>query len=170
MTNFVASCLFADGAAAAVVTGRPGTGARIVTTRSELLPGTQHIMGFELADGGLHVRLDRDIVPLLHRELPGLFERFLTPRGLSTRDLTFFALHPGGRRLLEVMEERMEISRDATVASWDVLRDYGNMSSATVLFVLERLLRTRRLQRGERGLLAAFGPGFSAEMALLQWN
>jgi alkylresorcinol/alkylpyrone synthase len=153
-----------------VVTGRPGAGAHIVDTRSELFPATQHIMGFDLRDGGFHIKLDRALVPLLEREFTGVLQRFLGPHGLSARDLRFFALHPGGRRLIEVMEEQLGVGREATFASWDVLRECGNMSSATVLFVLERVLRAAPPPTGALGLLAAFGPGFSAETVLLQWH
>lgn len=170
MANVVASALFADGAAAAVITGRPSDGPTIIATRSELFPSTQRIMGFDLRDGGFHIVLDRDLVPLLDREATGLVQRLLEPHGLTPRDLRFFALHPGGRRLLEVLEERLGIDHHQTFASWSVLRECGNMSSATVLFVLERLARERPPSPGELGLLAAFGPGFSAETLLLRWN
>jgi alkylresorcinol/alkylpyrone synthase len=181
MANVVASSIFGDGAAAAVVTGRPardGRGgvsaaapcAEILDTRSELFPDTQYIMGFDLRDGGFHIKLDRDIVPLLEREFDGLLERFLAPHHVARGDLGFFALHPGGRRLLEVMEQVLGVGRDKTFASWDVLRDHGNMSSVTVLFVLERLLREAPPRPGALGLLAAFGPGFSAETVLLRWG
>lgn len=170
VTNMVASAIFADGAAAAVVTSTPGDGITIVDSHSELFPGTQHIMGFELRDGGFHIKLDRELVSLLDREIASLVTRFLAPHRMTVRDLRFFALHPGGRRLLEVIESRLGLPREALHASWEVLREYGNMSSATVLFVLERLLRHRSFAPGDRGLLAAFGPGFSAEMLLLQWQ
>jgi alkylresorcinol/alkylpyrone synthase len=171
LTNLVASVLFADGAAAAVISGRPGgKGPRIIDSRSHLFPDTEHIMGFELQDGGLHIRLDRELAPLLERELSPALEDLLAPHRMTSNDLSFYVLHPGGRRLLEVMEEQMGIDRGATKASWDVLREYGNMSSATVLFVLEETLRRPPPPPGAYGLLAAFGPGFSSEMLLLQWS
>jgi alkylresorcinol/alkylpyrone synthase len=169
LTNLVASVLFADGAAAAVITDRDGAGPTVIDTRSELFPDTEHIMGFELMDGGLHIRLDRELAPLLEREMRGALAGLLAPHRMTPRDLGFFVLHPGGRRLLEVMQQQLGIDAEAARASWDVLRDYGNMSSATVLFVLERVLLQRH-SPGTRGLLAAFGPGFSAELLLLQWN
>jgi alkylresorcinol/alkylpyrone synthase len=179
MANIVASSIFGDGAAAAVVTGRrlardgdtaAVPGAEILDTRSELFPDTQYVMGFDLRDGGFHIKLDRDVVALLERELDGVLERFLAPHRVARGDLGFFALHPGGRRLLEVMEQMLGVGRDKTFASWDVLRDHGNMSSATVLFVLERVLREAPPRPGALGLLAAFGPGFSAETVLLRWS
>ncbi len=94
----------------------------------------------------------------------------LAPRRMTSRDLSFYVLHPGGRRLMEVMEEQLGVGRPKTAASWDVLRTYGNMSSATVLFVLEQTLRAAPPPMDSYGLLAAFGPGFSSEMLLLQWS
>jgi alkylresorcinol/alkylpyrone synthase len=79
-------------------------------------------------------------------------------------------LHPGGQRLLSYMEEELGASPWQVAPSWDVLRSYGNLSSASVLFVLNEWVSRGELKSGDRGLLAAFGPGFSAEMLLLQWN
>jgi alkylresorcinol/alkylpyrone synthase len=84
-------------------------------------------------------------------------------------DLTHFLLHPGGRKVLEGLQERLGLAPAQTALSWRVLRDYGNLSSATVLFLLHHFEREARPRAGEYGLLAAVGPGFSAELVLLQW-
>jgi alkylresorcinol/alkylpyrone synthase len=89
---------------------------------------------------------------------------------MALEDFEGFLFHPGGRKVLETAEEVLGIERRQIAYSWDVLRDYGNQSSASVLFVLDEWLRTRQVRRGGYGMLAAFGPGFSAETALLEWD
>ena len=91
-------------------------------------------------------------------------------RGLTRQQLTGFLLHPGGRKILAFAEEELGLTRDDTQPSWDVLRDYGNQSSASILFVLHEWLTKRRLPPEAYGILAAFGPGLSTELLLLQWS
>jgi alkylresorcinol/alkylpyrone synthase len=93
----------------------------------------------------------------------------LTRNGLDLRQLSIFVLHPGGKKILECVEEALDIRREATQPSWDVLRGYGNLSSATIIFVLDEWLRRRRPAVGEYGIAVGFGPGVSAELLLLQW-
>jgi len=94
----------------------------------------------------------------------------ILPRGLARAALSSFVLHPGGRKILAFIEEELGLSRADTQPSWDVLRDYGNQSSASVLFVLNEWLTRRQPPAGTHGVLAAFGPGLTSEMLLLGWN
>ena len=94
-------------------------------------------------------------------------EGFLGPRGLSRSDIRRFILHPGGRRVIEVMSEKLGLGPADLAATEAVLSEHGNMSSVTVLFVLDEILRRDRPEPGSLGLLGAFGPGFAAELALL---
>ena len=107
------------------------------------------------------------------RRIGGLVDDFLAQRSLTRNDIAAWVLHPGGQKLLAYMEQELGICRCKVQPSWDVLRDYGNLSSASVLFVLNAWMNAwmagKKLKTGDRGLLAAFGPGFSAEMLLLQW-
>jgi alkylresorcinol/alkylpyrone synthase len=170
MANMVSGALFGDGAAAALVTGRGGSGAEVLDTESYLFPRSYDTMGFDLRETGLHIVLSRNVGDLIRSETRGVGERLLERNGLSRADLRFFVLHPGGRKVLEVMEEELQIPRELTQPSWNVLAEYGNLSSATVLFVLDEWLTRRARSPGDHGLMAAFGPGFSAELLLLRWT
>lgn len=175
MTNLVAASIFGDGAAAAVVRGprasagfdRPGP--VLVDSLTHLYPATQYLMGFELKDGGFHIVLDRDVPHALRGRVRPLVETLCARHGVDPDGLRFCAIHPGGRRILEDLDADLGLA-GMTEPSWDVLRDYGNLSSATVLFVLDAVLRRQPPPAGSYGLLAAFGPGFSAELSLLRWE
>ena len=143
--------------------------ARVLATRSVLFPDSEELMGFDLGDGGLKIFLLPRVPRFLRAELPGRVADFLGAQGLALGDVTHFLLHPGGRKVLEGMEERLGLTREQTRLSWQVLRDYGNLSSATVLFLLHHFEREVQPAPGDYGLLAAVGPGFSAELVLLQW-
>lgn len=170
LANLVSCCLFADGAAAAVLTGRSARGLQITDARSHLIPNSLDAMGFDLRGSGLHIVLSKDVPQLVRDEIVSIANGLLERNGLTRTDLEFFLLHPGGQKLLSFVEEELRLTPEQTRASWHVQSEYGNLSSATVLFVMEEFLRQPPPAQGARGLLAAFGPGFSAEMALLQWN
>ena len=93
-----------------------------------------------------------------------------SPSGLARDDLSCFVLHPGGRKILDAVEEELGLTHHDIQPSWDVLRDYGNQSSASVLFVLDAWMARRRPPAGAHGVLAAFGPGLAAELLLLEWS
>lgn len=171
--NMVSSALFGDGAAATIVTRgaapSAGNGPRILGSQSHLFPNTIDAMGFELKEGGLHIVLSKDVPQLIRDVIRELVDKFLGSFGMKQSDLSAFVLHPGGQKLLQFIEEELGLDRTMTQYSWDTLRDYGNLSSASVLFVLQEWLTKGKVAPGERGLLAAFGPGFSAEMLMLEW-
>ena len=114
--------------------------------------------------------LSKDVPALLRSEIGALIDALAAQHGLGREHLTSFVLHPGGRKILGFIEEELGLSRADTQPSWDVLRDYGNQSSPSVLFVLEEWLTQRRPAAGTHGVLAAFGPGLTSEMLLLGWN
>ena len=175
MTNLVAASIFGDGAAACIVRGEraPGgirkPGPTLIDSTSHLYPESQYLMGFELKDGGFHIVLDRDVPHALKGRVRPLVDALCAKNGLAADELAFCALHPGGRRILEDLDADLGLS-GLTEPSWDVLREYGNLSSATVLFVLDEVLRRQAPPTGSYGLLAAFGPGFSAELSLMRWQ
>jgi alkylresorcinol/alkylpyrone synthase len=144
--------------------------ARVADTGSVFFPGTTHLMGFDLRNQGLHIVLDRQLAPFVRREVVSAVDGFLTPRGLRRRDIGRWILHPGGRRIIEVMAERLELTDEDLAPTEAVLAEHGNMSSVTVLFVLHEILRRHRPAPGTLGLLGAFGPGFAAELALLEFR
>ncbi len=169
--NVVSSALFGDGAVAVLLKGEPHKGKpRIMATESTLFPHTTAVMGFDLKDSGFHIVLSTEIPDLVRSEVPGLVTRFLDQHGYTVKDMTHFLLHPGGRRVLEGLVEALGITTAHADISRTILRDYGNLSSAAVLCILDRFLKTQQPQPEDLGLLLAFGPGFSAETVLLRWE
>ncbi len=174
-TNVVSTAIFGDGGAAAVLVGpahpRAAAGpVRVRDAESVFFPGTTHLMGFELRNQGLQIRLDKGLAPFVRRHIVPAVDGFLSPRGLSRADIRRFILHPGGRRVVEVMSEQLGLAPADLAATEAVLSEHGNMSSVTVLFVLDEILRRDRPAPGSLGLLGAFGPGFAAELALLEFQ
>ncbi len=167
--NLISSVLFGDGAAAAVVTGRPSAGPQILDTTSYLFPDSLGAMGFDLKESGFHIVLSKDVPQMIREKIKRLVGDFLARHSLTVEQIAAFVLHPGGQKLLNYMEEELGLCRCKTGFSWDVLRNYGNLSSASVVFVLQEWLTRKKMRAGEFGLMAAFGPGFSAEMLLLRW-
>lgn len=167
--HLISCALFGDGAAAAVVTGRGGEGPRIRFSRSHFFPHSLDAMGFDLRETGFHIILSKEVPSLIRSQIGDLLGGFLCKAGAGRDEITQFALHPGGQKLLSFVEEALVLEPAQTESSWYVLREFGNLSSATVLFVLKRMLETRQPKAGEKGILAAFGPGFTAEFSLLEW-
>lgn len=126
-------------------------------------------MGFDLRDSGFHIVLSKDVPQLIREKIRGLADDFLARNGLKRGDISAYLLHPGGQKLLSFMETELELTRTDTEISWDVLRRFGNLSSASVLFILQEWMARREMPPQSHGLLMAFGPGFTAEMLLLQW-
>jgi alkylresorcinol/alkylpyrone synthase len=172
--NLISAVLFGDGAAAVVITGRESPGPAILASESYLFPDSIDAMGFDLRDTGFHIVLAKEVPQLIRDRIGGLVDDFLAQRSLTRNDIAAWVLHPGGQKLLAYMEQELGMCHCKVQPSWDVLRDYGNLSSASVLFVLNAWMAGwmagKKVQAGDRGLLAAFGPGFSAEMLLLQWT
>lgn len=168
--NLISCVLFGDGAAAAIVTGRPAKGPAILDSRTYTFPQSLDAMGFDLRDGGFHIVLSKDVPQMIRERIQELVDQFLALHGLTRKAMSAFILHPGGQKLLSFVEEQLGLCRCDTQFSWDVLARYGNLSSATILFILHEWLTKRSMNAGDYGLAAAFGPGFSAELLLLQWS
>jgi alkylresorcinol/alkylpyrone synthase len=180
--NFVATALFADGAAAVLLAGRAATprlnghgplGERtaaprlqVVRAASRIRPDSLGVMGWDVNDDGLKVVFSRDIPRLVREWVGPEIESFLRGQGLGWNDISHLAFHPGGPKVLRSYEEELGLPASALEAAREVLADFGNMSSPTCLFVLERLLE-QGVSPGEKILVAALGPGFAAEMVLL---
>jgi alkylresorcinol/alkylpyrone synthase len=168
--NLISCVLFGDGAAAAVVTGRPATGPRILETETYTFPQSLDAMGFDLRETGFHIVLSKDVPQMIRERIRSVVDGFLDRSRLTRGAISAFILHPGGQKLLSYVEEQLELCRCDTQFSWDVLGQYGNLSSATILFILHEWLTKKTMKSGDYGLAAAFGPGFSAELLLLQWD
>jgi alkylresorcinol/alkylpyrone synthase len=167
--NLISAVLFGDGAAGVVVTGRNAPGPRILASECFLFPNSLGAMGFDLRDSGFHIVLSRDVPELIRERVKGLVDGFLGRQGLQRKDISAFLLHPGGQKLLSYMQAELELDRSDTEISWEILRRFGNLSSASVLFILNEWLVQKEMPPGSYGLAVAFGPGFTAEMLLLQW-
>jgi alkylresorcinol/alkylpyrone synthase len=168
--NLISSILFGDGAAAVVVTGQDKPGPRVLVTETYTFPDSLGAMGFDLRDSGFHILLAKDVPEMIGAEIKGLVYGFLERHGKTRQDIKGWILHPGGARLLGNVEQQLGLCKCDTQPSWDILANVGNLSSATILFILQEWLEKRPLKAGEHAMAAAFGPGFSAEFLLLQWN
>jgi len=168
--NLISSILFGDGAAAVVVTGKPASGPKILVSETYTFPDSLGAMGFDLRDSGFHILLAKDVPEMIGAKIRGLVDGFLERCGRKREDIKGWILHPGGARLLGNVEAELGLKKCDTQPSWDILSTVGNLSSATILFILQEWLQKRPLKSGEYALAAAFGPGFSAEFLLLQWT
>jgi alkylresorcinol/alkylpyrone synthase len=181
VANLISSGLFADGAAAVVVTGedfapqagevegRQSDGPRILATRSIFYPGTEEMMGWDVSERGFRIVLSTEVPTLIRENLGRDVDAFLADNGYSRSDLKNFVLHTGGPKVLQASEAALGLHNGELEASWASLRKVGNLSSASVLVVLEDVMRNRRPEPGTLGLLAAMGPGFCSELVLLEW-
>ena len=168
--NIIASGLFGDGAAAVVLDGGArNRGPRIVATRSVFYPGTERAMGWDVVDSGFKVVLSPAVPQLIRDNLRSDVDSFLQARGLRRQDIRHWICHTGGPRVLEAVEEALELPGPALRRSWESLQNIGNLSSASVLFVLSDLLASGEARPGDTGLLLAMGPGFCSELVLLEW-
>jgi alkylresorcinol/alkylpyrone synthase len=168
--NLISSILFGDGAAAVLVSGNGGSGPRILVSETYTFPDSLGAMGFDLRDTGFHILLAKDVPEMIGAKIKGLMDGFLERHGLVQKDIKGWILHPGGARLLGNVEIALGLTKCQTQPSWDILGNVGNLSSATILFILQEWLEKRPLNPGDIALAAAFGPGFSAEFLLLQWT
>ncbi|MEZ4386711.1 MAG: 3-oxoacyl-[acyl-carrier-protein] synthase III C-terminal domain-containing protein [Candidatus Krumholzibacteriia bacterium] len=168
-SNLVATALFADGAAAAVVTGDtvPGGGLEILGTQSRFYPDSLDVMGWTVLQKGLQVVFQRRIPDIVRDHAATDLGGFLARHGLALADVDAFLFHPGGAKVIEAYEAALGLAPTDLDWTRGVLRDYGNMSSTTVLFVIERYLAAHGSGRGGQGLVSALGPGFCSESLLL---
>jgi alkylresorcinol/alkylpyrone synthase len=169
--NIVAASLFGDGAAAVLIKGadRGGGCLRILRSTSLLQTKSAALMGWDFVDTGFRVVFSREVPDVISQLMPEALCPLLSDEQTTIDDIASFVFHPGGKKILNAYESFFSRTRDSFVQSYDVLRRYGNMSSATVLFVLDEAIRARPQAASALALLGAFGPGFSAELSLLRW-
>lgn len=166
-SNLIATALFSDGAAAAVVSPE-GEGPQLLASHSYLLEDSEDVMGWKVEDEGLRVVFSRSIPKIVRDVAPRVLTEAAAEAGLRPEALRHFVFHPGGAKVLDAYAEALGVDPERLEHARAVLRDYGNISSPTVLFVLERFLE-REPAREEAGLLMALGPGFSAESVVFRW-
>ena len=171
VANLIASGLFGDGAAAVVMAGgaRATVGPRVVATRSSFYRDTERVMGWDVSEEGFRVVLDASVPDVVRAHLGADVDAFLADLGLGRRDVDLWIAHPGGPKVLEAMTETLGLGPDDLEITWRSLREVGNLSSASVLLVLQETLERVAPEPGARGLLLAMGPGFCSELVLLEW-
>jgi alkylresorcinol/alkylpyrone synthase len=165
-SNLVGTSLFADGAAALLLGNVPKgsePGPELLGGYSTTWPNTEDVMGWDLVEDGLRVLFAKSVPQIIREKMRENLEAAGGSLDLNIKDLRHFVLHPGGPKVLEAYEESLGVRPDELDLSWEILRNYGNMSSVSVLFVLERFLEDRAYETGDHGVLSALGPGFSAE-------
>lgn len=169
--NLIASGLFGDGAAAVLVVGasRPEPGPEIVATRSIFYPDSERVMGWDISEKGFKIVLSADVPEVARRFLRQDVDAFLAENGLTRADIASWVCHPGGPKVLEAMQEALEVPEEALAVTWDSLRRVGNLSSTSVLLVLAETMDRHRPEPGSWGMLLAMGPGFCSELVLLRW-
>ncbi len=171
VANIVASGIFGDGAAALVLEGaaRAVGGPRVLATRSVFYPDTERVMGWDMVDSGFKVVLSAKVPEIVRAHVRGDVDQFLAAHGLDRSHIRHWIAHTGGPRVLQAVEQALELPAGALERSWRSLRELGNLSSASVLFVLGDLLQSGEAQPGDLGLVLAMGPGFCSELVLLEW-
>jgi alkylresorcinol/alkylpyrone synthase len=169
--NLIATGLFGDGAAAVVVVGerRLAAGPRIVASRSVFYPDSERVMGWDISEAGFRIVLSADVPQVVRDHLCRDVDDFLAEHGLDRSAIASWVCHPGGPKVLEAMEEALELPPEALAVTWKSLREVGNLSSTSVLLVLGDTLESRRPPPDSWGLLLAMGPGFCSELVLLRW-
>jgi alkylresorcinol/alkylpyrone synthase len=171
--NLIATGLFGDGAAAVVVArnggDRASTGPSIVASRSIFYPDSERVMGWEISESGFRIVLSPDVPAMVRAHVGRDVDAFLGAHGLCRGDVACWISHPGGPKVLEALQAALELPDGALAGSWRSLAEVGNLSSASVLLVLDETLRSRRPPPGSHGLVMAMGPGFCSELVLLRF-
>jgi alkylresorcinol/alkylpyrone synthase len=171
VANMIASGLFADGAVAALLADEAaaGEGPEIIHTKSIFYPGTEDMMGWDISEKGFRVILSPKLPELIRARLAADVDAFLNEHDLSREDVGSWVIHPGGPKILKAVEASLELCNGELAASWECLSRCGNLSSGSVLKVLEEVIAHYRPRPGTLGVIAAMGPGFCAELLLVRW-
>jgi alkylresorcinol/alkylpyrone synthase len=174
----ISTALFSDGAAAALICGdkSPATVApnfpRLIASETRTMDESLNVMGWNFSEHGFRVILSQHVPEIVKTFLKESVDKFFEKKELKDVTLSHFITHPGGAKVLQAYQETFGLTAEQLQYAYDILRDYGNMSACTVLFILEKFIQNfnRRGAEQEYGLLAALGPGFSSELVLLKWE
>ena len=168
--NLVSTAIFSDGFSCAVLKGGEGPGAHIIDTDMYHFHKGTYLMGFNLTNTGLKIVLDKDVPTTIEGNFEKIFLPFLERNKLNIEDIENYMFHPGGKKIISMVENYIsKYNKDISESKW-VLENYGNMSSATILHIYERVTKLREIKPGEKGYMLAFGPGFMAQSILLEWK
>lgn len=169
MANIVSAAIFGDGAACAILSSfEEDAGPEIIAESMYHFYGQEQMMGFELVNSGLKMILDVEVPETIASHFPHFINPFLAENNIRIEDLNHLIFHPGGKKIVHTVEEIFLKFGKNIHDTKEVLSKYGNMSSATVLFVLQRIME-KEIKNGEKGLMLSFGPGFTAQRILLSW-
>ncbi|MGA8013474.1 MAG: 3-oxoacyl-[acyl-carrier-protein] synthase III C-terminal domain-containing protein [Candidatus Acidiferrales bacterium] len=171
MAHLISAMLFGDGAAATIVVGDEveSDGPEILATKSVFYPNTERVMGWDISEKGFHIVLSPEVPDTVVKHLGQDVDEFLAEQGYRRSDIQTWIMHTGGPKVLEATATALDLTEKDLEASWECLRKVGNISSTSVLLVLEDVYRHRRPKPGSLSILAAMGPGFCSEMLLLRW-
>ena len=169
MVNIVSAAIFGDGCASVILSSyEDEEGPEILDEAMYHFYQAEHMMGFKLRNTGLQMVLDQSVPQTIADHFPKIIHPFLKQNNLNIKDIDHLVFHPGGKKIVRTVEDLFGGLGKSIEDTKEVLRLYGNMSSATVLYVLERFME-RRVKKGDYGLMLSFGPGFSAQRILLKW-
>ncbi len=169
MANIVSAAIFGDGAACVTLSSDDSDiGPEVVAEEMYHFYQNEHMMGFKLTNSGLQMVLDVEVPETIAAHFPDIIHPFLQKQQLKIADIDHLIFHPGGKKIIQLVEELFSDLGKNIDTTKEILKLYGNMSSATVLYVLEDIMKTQP-QPGEKGLMLSFGPGFSAQRVLLKW-
>jgi alkylresorcinol/alkylpyrone synthase len=169
MANMVSAAIFGDGAACVLLSSyEQDSGPTIEDEGMYHFYDKEHMMGFEITNSGLKMVLDIEVPETIGEHFPAIIHPFLADNGLTIKDIDHLIFHPGGKKIVHLVEDLFkELGKDIEATKM-ILRNYGNMSSATVFYVLEEIINNHPKQ-GDRGLMLSFGPGFTAQRILIEW-
>ena len=169
MANIISAAIFGDGAACVILSSYPeDPGPEIIDEEMYHFYNADYLMGFHLSNTGLKMVLDVEVPEKIESHFGDIVHPFLAKNNMTIADVDHLVFHPGGKKIIQLVEELFRTMGKKLDDTKEVLRLYGNMSSATVLYVLERF-QEQSLPKGDKGLMLSFGPGFSAQRILLQW-
>lgn len=169
MANMVSAAIFGDGAACVLISSEEdASGPEIIAEDMYHFFDATHLMGFHLSNSGLQMILDETVPATISQHFPEIIYPFLEQHGSNIENVQHLIFHPGGKKIVQTVSELFGTLGKNIDDTHEVLRLYGNMSSVTVLYVLERFL-DKNIPEGDQGLMLSFGPGFSAQRILIQW-
>ncbi len=169
-SNLVATALFSEGSAAVLLAGDKVDigGMEIIGTKSTFYPDSLDVMGWNIVSKGLQVIFAQRIPDIVKEHASKDIDDFLRTHSLSLKDISAYLFHPGGTKVIKAYETALDLTNNELSLSWDILSEYGNISSVTVLFILERFMNQNRQGSDGYGLITALGPGFCSESMLIK--
>lgn len=170
MANMVSAAIFGDGCACVLLSSdEKAIGPKVLGHEMYHFPDATRMMGFDVVNSGLKMVLDKEVPETIAAHFPAIIHPFLDKMGFSIEDVDHLIFHPGGKKIVQTVEALFsKLGKDINDTK-EVLRLYGNMSSATVLFVLDRFMNREDVKTGDKGLMLSFGPGFTAQRILIEW-